>query len=107
MDFHTSHKKWTCIKHKLVKECLHAFVRTYRGTNKVFFVDAFAGPGNTLCGQEGSPVISAKLAELNKHLHCINFEKNEKTFEALEKKHSRLQKNKQQLGRFYKGNRGH
>lgn len=88
-DFHVTAKSWATIKHTLIAKYLRLFVdKTALNRDRVFYVDAFAGPGRLEDGTPGSPVYAAELASALSGkrkgvLHCINVESDRVTFDKL------------------------
>lgn len=79
--FHDASKPWAKIKHGLLSGYLSLFLGKLGSTSqKVFFVDGFAGSGRLGDGSEGSPLHAARLATKPRtvagrgRLHCINVE---------------------------------
>ena len=91
-DFHQSAKDWAQIKHTLLAKYLQLFIgKTGKGRSRVFYIDAFAGPGLLDDGTKGSALYAAEVAarpvqhQRRDTLHCINIEADADTFEKLEK----------------------
>jgi len=81
----------TVSKHNILENYLKPWIKilSSRGwVNKLYYVDAFAGPGKFSTGEEGSPVIGARLLrecwkpQIN--YCCICIEKDEKRVSELE-----------------------
>lgn len=90
-DFHQTSKSWATIKHTLIAKYLRLFVdKTGLNRERVYYVDAFAGPGKLDDGTPGSPVyaaeVAANLSGVRKGvLRCINIEPVKETFDSLKK----------------------
>jgi three-Cys-motif partner protein len=88
-DFHQAAKNWATIKHTLIAKYLRLFVdKTGMDRDRVFYVDAFAGPGRLKDGSAGSPVYAAEVAaaltgKRKGVLRCINIEPDPETFTSL------------------------
>jgi three-Cys-motif partner protein len=90
-NFHQAAKQWAQIKHVLLAKYLSLFVgKTGKGRGRVFYVDAFAGPGVLDDGSKGSAMYAAEVAgspvqhSRRNVLKCINVEENAETFAKLE-----------------------
>jgi three-Cys-motif partner protein len=90
-DFHQAAKSWAQIKHALLAKYLSLFVgKTGKGRGRVYYVDAFAGPGLLDDGTKGSALYAAETAAEPVHrtrqnvLKCINVEADQKTFDKLQ-----------------------
>ncbi len=89
-DFHDSRKTWSRIKHSILGTYLSLLLgKLGRPDEHVYYVDGFAGQGRYEDGEDGSPLIAAKLAEnpvqksRREVLRCINVEQNPATFSNL------------------------
>lgn len=89
-DFHQTARSWAQIKHTLLAKYLRLFLgKTGKGRVRVFYVDAFAGPGLLDDGTKGSALHGAEVAAMPIHesrrnvLHCINIESDAATYEKL------------------------
>jgi three-Cys-motif partner protein len=90
-DFHHEAKHWAGIKHVLLAKYLSLFVgKTGKGRSRVYYVDAFAGPGMLDDGSKGSAIYAAEVASspVQKSrrdvLKCINVEADAETFAKLQ-----------------------
>jgi len=89
-DFHDSRKIWSRIKHSILGTYLSLLLgKVGRPDEHVYYVDGFAGQGRYEDGQDGSPLIAARLAHnpVQKSrrgvLRCINVEQNSATYANL------------------------
>lgn len=89
-DFHDARKTWSRIKHGIFGRYLSLLLgKLGRPGEHVFCVDGFAGQGRYATGEEGSPLIAAKLAadpvqtSRRDVLRCINVEAEPETFANL------------------------
>jgi three-Cys-motif partner protein len=89
-DFHRVRKTWSQIKHSILRRYLSLLLgKLGRPGQHVFYVDGFAGQGRYENGEDGSPLIAAKLAaspvqtSRRDVLRCINVEENANTFTNL------------------------
>ncbi len=89
-DFHDARKTWSRIKHGLFGRYLSLLLgKLGRPGEHVYCVDGFAGQGRYATGEEGSPLIAAKLAAAPVQtsrrdvLRCINVEEDSATFANL------------------------
>lgn len=89
-DFHDARKTWSRIKHGLFGRYLSLLLgKLGRPGEHVYCVDGFAGQGRYATGEEGSPLIAAKLAAAPVQtsrrdvLRCINVEEVPETFANL------------------------
>lgn len=90
-DFHDARKTWSRIKHGIFGRYLSLLLgKLGKPGEHVYCVDGFAGQGRYATGEEGSPLIAAKLAADPKQttrrdvLRCINVESDAETFANLE-----------------------
>lgn len=89
-DFHDARKTWSRIKHGIFGRYLSLLLgKLGRPGEHVYCVDGFAGQGRYATGEEGSPLIAAKLAadpvQTSRRgvLRCINVESESETFANL------------------------
>jgi len=89
-DFHQARKTWSRIKHSILGRYLSLLLgKLGRPGEHVFYVDGFAGQGRYENGEDGSPLIAAKLAanpvqtSRREVLRCINVEENADTYANL------------------------
>jgi len=89
-DFHQARKTWSRIKHSILGSYLSLLLgKLGRPGEHVFYVDGFAGQGRYENGEDGSPLIAAKLAanpvqsSRRDVLRCINVEENPDTYANL------------------------
>ncbi len=93
-DLFRKRKPPTISKHKILESYLEPWLKIISKqpwAEKIFYVDAFAGPGTYHSGETGSPLIAAKLLTKYKEKYpekefwCIGIEKERKRFEGLQK----------------------
>lgn len=89
-DFHDTRKTWSRIKHGILGKYLSLLLgKLGRPGEHIYCVDGFAGRGRYATGEEGSPLIAAKLAadpiqtSRRDILRCINVESDPETFANL------------------------
>jgi three-Cys-motif partner protein len=89
-DFHQARKTWSRIKHGILGSYLPLLLgKLGRPGEHVFYVDGFAGQGRYENGEDGSPLIAAKLAanpvqtSRRDVLRCINVEEKLDTYANL------------------------
>jgi hypothetical protein len=89
-DFHQARKTWSRIKHSILGRYLSLLLgKLGRPGEHVFYVDGFAGQGRYENGEDGSPLIAAKLAanpvqtSRRDVLRCINVEEKPDTYANL------------------------
>lgn len=89
-DFHETPKIWSRIKHGIFGRYLSLLLgKVGRPGEYVYCVDGFAGQGRYASGEEGSPLIAAKVATETVQksrrdvLRCINVEPDSGTFTNL------------------------
>ena len=90
-DFHQARKTWSRIKHSILGRYLSLLLgKLGRPGEHVFYVDGFAGQGRYENGEDGSPLIAAKLAanpvqtSRRDVLRCINVEEKQDTYANLQ-----------------------
>jgi three-Cys-motif partner protein len=89
-EFHDARKIWSRIKHGIFGRYLSLLLgKVGRLAEHVYCVDGFAGQGRYASGEEGSPLIAAKVAaepvqkSRRDVLRCINVEPDSDTFSNL------------------------
>jgi three-Cys-motif partner protein len=89
-DFHQARKTWSRIKHSILGRYLSLLLgKLGRPGELLYYVDGFAGQGRYENGEDGSPLIAAKLAanpvqtSRRDVLRCINVEEKPDTYANL------------------------